>query len=149
MTASLRLSCGTALCRGRPCYKNPLTLQMDSPVYHPEGQQIGYRVYVSCSVVSNSFETSWTVARLPRRLSGKESACNAGDASLIPGSGRPPAGGHGNPLQCSRLENPIDRRAWQSKVHGVAKSWTQLSNSLTCHAGGFGFGLCPESNKAV
>ena len=39
--------------------------------------------------------------------------------------------------------------AWQAAVHRVAKSWTQLSDSLTCHAGEFGFGLCPESNKAV
>ena len=57
--------------------------------------------------------------------------------------------GNGNPLQYSRLENSMDRAACQAAVHGVAKSWTQLSNSLTCHAGGFGFGLCPESNKAV
>ena len=55
----------------------------------------------------------------------------------------------GNPLQYSHLENSMDRAACQAAVHGVAKSWTQLSNSLTCHAGGFGFGLCPESNKAV
>ena len=39
--------------------------------------------------------------------------------------------------------------AWQAAVHRVAKSWTQLSDSLTCHAGEVGFGLCPESNKAV
>ena len=48
------------------------------------------------------------------------------DACLIPGSGRPPGGGHGNPLQDSCLENPLYRGAWQATVHGVAKSWTQL-----------------------
>ena len=51
---------------------------------------------------------------------------NAGDvrdAGSIPGSGRSPGGGHGNPLQCSCLENPIDRGAWWAVVHGVAKSW--------------------------
>ena len=43
---------------------------------------------------------------------------------LIPELGRPPGGGHGNPLQYSCLENPMDRRAWWAVVHGVAKSWT-------------------------
>ena len=43
------------------------------------------------------------------------------DGSLIPGSGRPHGGGHGNPLQCSGLENPMDRGAWQATVHVVAK----------------------------
>ena len=57
----------------------------------------------------------------------KESARNAGDAEdtgLIPGSGRSPGGGHGNLLQYSCLENPIDRRDWQSTAHRVAKSHT-------------------------
>ena len=67
---------------------------------------------------------------LPWWLSGKESACNAGDnvrdVSMIPGSGRSPEGGHGNPLQYPCLENPMDRGAWWATVHGVAKSWTQL-----------------------
>ena len=57
-------------------------------------------------------------------LSGKEYACNAGDAGLIPGSGRSPGGGHGNPLQYSCLENPMDRGAWWAEVHRVAKSQT-------------------------
>ena len=48
------------------------------------------------------------------------------DAGLIPGSGRSPGGGHGNPLQYSCLENPTDRGAWQAIVHSVAKSWTWL-----------------------
>ena len=58
----------------------------------------------------------------------KESACNVGDPVLIPGSGRSPGEGNGNPLQYSRLENPMDRGAWQVTVGGVAKSWTRLSN---------------------
>ena len=57
----------------------------------------------------------------------KESACNAGDLSPIPGLGRSPGEGHGNPLQYSCLENPMNRGAWQAAVHVVAKSWTQLS----------------------
>ena len=45
----------------------------------------------------------------------------------IPGSRRAHGGGNGNPLQCSCLENPVDRGAWPATVHGVAKSWTRLS----------------------
>ena len=59
---------------------------------------------------------------------GKESACNAGDSGLIPGSGRSPGEGNSNPLQYSCLENSMDRGAWGATVHGAAKSWTQLSN---------------------
>ena len=55
---------------------------------------------------------------------GKESACSAGDLDLISGSGRYPREENGNPLQCSCLENSIDRGAWQAPVHGVIKSWT-------------------------
>ena len=48
----------------------------------------------------------------PGGSDGKESACNAGDPGSIPGSGRPPGKGNGNPLQYSCLENPIDRGVW-------------------------------------
>ena len=57
---------------------------------------------------------------------GKESACNAGDPSLIPEWGRSPGEGNGNPLQDSCLQDSTDRGAWQITVYGVAKSWTQL-----------------------
>jgi len=53
------------------------------------------------------------------------------DAGSIPGLGRYPGKGNGNPLQHSCLGNPMDRGAWQSTVHGVAKSWTWLSNEHT------------------
>ena len=52
---------------------------------------------------------------------------DAGDMGLIPGSGRSPGLRTGNPLQCSCLGNSMDRGAWKAKVHGVEKSWTQLS----------------------
>ena len=52
----------------------------------------------------------------------------AGDAGLIPESGRYPGGGNGNPLQHSCLENSMDRGAWRATVHGVAKSLIQLSD---------------------
>ena len=57
---------------------------------------------------------------------GKESACNLGDLSSIPGLGRSPGGEHSNPPQYSCLENPTDRGAWRAIVHGVTKSQTQL-----------------------
>ena len=62
----------------------------------------------------------------PGDSDGKETACNAGDLRSIPGSGRFPAGGNGNPLQCSCLENSMDRGAWQATVHRVTKSWIRL-----------------------
>ena len=58
----------------------------------------------------------------------KASACIVGDLGLIPGSGRSPGEGNGNPLQYSYLENPMDRGAWWATVHGVSKSRTRLSN---------------------
>ena len=64
----------------------------------------------------------------PGGLDGKESACSVGDLGSIPRLGRSPGGGHGNSLQYSCLENPMDRRAWQAIVHGVAKGQTRLSN---------------------
>ena len=57
----------------------------------------------------------------PHSSVGKESANNAGDPGSIPGSGRSPGKGNGNPLHYSCLENPMDRGAWQAIVHGVAR----------------------------
>ena len=48
---------------------------------------------------------------------------NTEEAGLIPGLGRSPGEGNGNPLQYSCLENPMDRGAWRATVHGIAKSW--------------------------
>ena len=58
----------------------------------------------------------------------KKLPANAGDADAgsFPGLGRSPGEGHGNPLHYSCLENPMDRRAWQAKVHGVTKSRTAM-----------------------
>ena len=58
----------------------------------------------------------------------KASAYNVGDLGLIPVSGRSTGEGNGTPLQYSCLENPMDGEAWRTRVHGVAKSWTWLSN---------------------
>ena len=57
----------------------------------------------------------------------KNPPANVGDSGLIPGSGRSPRVGNGNPLQYSCLENSMDRGAWQAIVHGLSKSWMRLS----------------------
>ena len=64
----------------------------------------------------------------PGGLVVKNLPANAGDTDSIPGLGRSPGEGNGNPLQYSCLENPMDRGAWQATVHGVAKSQTRLSD---------------------
>ena len=64
---------------------------------------------------------------IPGGSDSKESACDTGDPSSIPGSERFSAEGNGNPLQYSFLENSMDRGTWKSTVHGVSKSQTQLS----------------------
>ena len=60
----------------------------------------------------------------PGCASGKESACSVGDLGLIPGWGRSPGEGNGNPLQYSFLENPMDRGAWRATIHRVTESQT-------------------------
>ena len=77
---------------------------------------------------------------LPGWHRSKESACQeiARDGGLIPGSGRSPGGGNGNPLQYSCLGNPMDRGAgacgaWRATVHRVTKSQTQLSTHTHAH----------------
>ena len=60
----------------------------------------------------------------PGGSDSKESACNAGDLCSIPGSGRSPGEGNGDPLQYSCLENSMDRGAWWATVHGIPKSLT-------------------------
>jgi len=77
---------------------------------------------------------SWVASQLV--LVVKNLPANAGelgDVDFSPGSGRSHGEGHGNPLQYSCLENPMDRGAWQATVHRIAKSWTQLKQ-LSTHA---------------
>ena len=72
--------------------------------------------------------------RFPGGSDGKASACNVGDLGLIPGLGRSPGGGNGNPLQYSCLENSMGGGAWWATVHGVTRNQTRLSNfTLTFH----------------
>ena len=80
--------------------------------------------------LTNSFfsrselEMTSLIEGFPGGSDGKASAYNAGDPGLIPGLGRSPGEGNGNPLQYSCLEKPRDRGAWRATVHGVPKSWT-------------------------
>jgi len=79
----------------------------------------------------------WSIPPLntnPWGLSGEEPTCQCRklrDKASILGSGKSPGGGHGNPLQYSCLENPMDRRAWQVTVHRVTKSQTRLKRFST------------------
>ena len=115
----------------------------------------GYRSACSCRFEKMRFKSrnsgpktmttlKWAEIGLPWWLSGKESTCqcrsesevaqsNAGDKGLIPGSGRPPGGGNGNPLQYSCLGNPMNRGAWRATVHGSQKSQTWLSDYTTAN----------------
>ena len=71
--------------------------------------------------------------KFSRWYSDKESAASAEDArdtDLIPGSGRSPGIGNGNPLQCSCLENSMDRGGWRATVHRVTESWTRLKTHI-------------------
>ena len=74
----------------------------------------------------------WIHLPFPRSFPGvsdcKASSCTVGDLGSIPGLGRSPGEGNGNPLQYSCMENPTDGEAWWATVHGVAKSRTQLSD---------------------
>ena len=74
-----------------------------------------------CSLITPSLRPSF-----PGGSDDKESACDTGNERSIPGSGRCPGGGNGNPLQYSCLENPMERGAWRAAVHGVVKSQTPL-----------------------
>ena len=90
----------------------------------PETILLGYLALPFLWAVHPGFNSTDTCSRLPRGLSGKESAFQAGDMGSIPGSGRSPGEGNSNPLQYSCLGNPMDRGAWWPTVQGVAKSRT-------------------------
>ena len=75
-----------------------------------------------------SYSYSYIYMGFPCCSVSKESACSVGDLSSIPGLGRSPGEGNGDPLQCPCLENLMDRGDWWAAVHGVVKSWARLSS---------------------
>ena len=78
--------------------------------------------------VQISFTLLLPSSGFPGGSNGKESACNDEDPGSLSGLERSPGGGHGNPLQYSCLEEPMDRGVWRSIVHRVTKHWTWLSD---------------------
>ena len=90
---------------------------------------------------------AWLENCFPGGSDSKASACSMGDPDLIPGSGRSPGEGNVNPLQYSCLENSLDGGAWWPTVHGVTKSWTQLSDFTFFHFGGLRSHMPPSQKK--
>ena len=87
-----------------------------------------------CYISATKWISYTYIYRVSPWLSSKESAYNegaAGDPGSIPELGRSPGGGHGNPLQYSWKENPMDRGAWRATVQRVAQSWTWLKQLST------------------
>ena len=85
-------------------------------MFEIESQSLG-KVHLGTRKIGNDHR----LLGFPPGSVDKESTCNAGDLNLIPGWGRSPGEGNGNPLQCSCLGNPMDREAWQATVYGVSK----------------------------
>ena len=89
----------------------------------PQAEEIAWwRVYLI-----GASQVTLVVKKLPASVGHRR------DLRLIPGLGRYPGGGHGNPVQCSCLENPMDREAWRATVHGFAKE--SVKTKATEHAG--------------
>ena len=100
-----------------------MSIPISQSIPHP-AYRLGIHMFVLYVHVSTSaFQISSSIPFFSSV--GKESACSAGDLGSIPGLGRCPGEGNGNPaIQYSCLENPMDRGAWRATVHGVAKSQT-------------------------
>ena len=120
-----------------------------SAPWRPETPQVARTSLLGCALISELINAATWIKAQPRReellwvlgpsmdpeaggsfpcgSAGKECACHAGDLGSMPGFGRSPGGGRGNPLQYACLENPRDRGAWRATVHGVEKSRTRLS----------------------
>ena len=103
-----------------PCHGNWFGLELSLPAL----QFISITAHHCLSYLFNA---------RPGGSEGKASACDAGDPGSIPGSGRSPGEGNGNPLQYSCLENPMDKGAWWATIHRVAKSRTLLSDYTFFH----------------
>ena len=100
---------------------NPLSLTRQNVIEPP----VKARVVILLSTYLTTFSR---VQGFPRSSDGKESACSAGDLASVPGWGRSPGEGNGNPLQYPCLKSPMDKGAWWAAVHGVAESQARLSD---------------------
>ena len=98
-----------------------------SNCYHLSPQHLSHVLQQPTSCTGHFHSCNNSPSILPWWLKHKESACSAGDLGSIPESGRTPEE-NGNTLQCSCLENLMDRGAWQATVLGVTKSQTRLSD---------------------
>ena len=129
-------------CKNRNCFpetlKSLVYLQLISGYVVKQGSNVS----LSTKMVMPSHASSLLLfyLGLPWCSDDKESACNAGDLDSISGWERPPGGGHGNPLQYSCLESPVDRRAWWATVHGVTQGQTRLSTFFYLTSPGLGGG---------
>ena len=94
------------------------------PLHCPPQFPAGWAPFVHHGVQLINFFACSQVALVVKNLT--PNARDIRDSGLIPGLRRSPGGGHGNPLQCSCLENPVDRGAWWATVHRVTESWTGL-----------------------
>ena len=91
---------------------------------------VNLSIWLYSKFLSNKmFEQDHLIKGFPRSSVSKESACSAGDPSLISGLGRSPGEGNGNPLQYSCLENPMLREAWQATIHGVVRVGHDLATT--------------------
>ena len=108
-----------------PCSKQRPLTNIEMPM--PKTKVLVIMQTSACKPGARPLPTITMAVGLPWWLSGKESTCNIRDAGSIPGWGRSPGGGHGDPLQYSCLENPMDRGAWQP--YGLARFGHEWSNS--------------------
>ena len=92
----------------------------------PSGQHLSDQNNFALWHLKKNYRKIYIKFGLPLWLSSKDSTCNAGDLYSVPGLGRSPGAGHGNPLQYSCLENPLDRGAWRATGHRASKSQTRL-----------------------
>ena len=117
---------GTIPTRGGVCsnlaFSLPRLMRRSLPMSSHAPPRAGQPTIVSTYCVPEGFPGGSVVRNPPA------SAGDSRDRGSTPGLGRSPGGEHGNPLQYSCLENPLDRGAWRATVHGVAKSRTRLSN---------------------
>ena len=90
-----------------------------------------------------SLRSSWVFKSFPGGSDGKVSACNAGDPGSIPGLGRSPGKGNGNPRQYSCQENPMDRGSWQATDHGVSRVRHGLGHKPSAAAAAKPLQSCP------